>query len=130
MDVPLQKEDQASSFRDQTLHYTGSVFQSLLTDPRLEDADYLFYDENPLAPPPKSHKTISDLHTGKAFRHTHRLEIPPGTRQQLLPVILYIDGSAISHFHDLEVIQVKVSLGFLGPRDQNKGVYLGYFGLH
>ena len=35
----------------QTLHYTGSVFQSLLTDPRLEDADYLFYDENPLAPP-------------------------------------------------------------------------------
>ena len=65
----------------QTLHYTGSVFQSLLTDPRLEDADYLFYDENPLAPPPKSHKTISDLHTGKAFRHTHRLEITPGTRQ-------------------------------------------------
>jgi hypothetical protein len=112
----------------QTLHYTGSVFQSLLTDPRLEDADYLFYDENPLAPPPKSHKTISDLHTGKAFRHTHRLEITPGTRQQLLPVILYIDGSAISHFHDLEVIQVKVSLGFWTRETRTKEYTWGILG--
>jgi hypothetical protein len=112
----------------QTLHHAPAVIQGLLTDPRIEDADYLFYDGDPLAPPPDKHTTITDLHTGKAFRHTYRAEITPGTRQQLLPLVLYIDGSAISHFHDLELIQVKVSLGFWSRETRTKEYAWGILG--
>ena len=36
----------------------------------------------------------------------------PESRKQLLPLVLYIDGSAVAHLHDLEFIPIKVSLGF------------------
>ena len=104
----------------QTLHLAPAVIQGLLTDPRIEDADYLFYDGDLLAPPPEKHRTISDLHTGNAFRATHRAEITPGSREQVMPLPVYIDGSAISHFHDLEFIQVKVSLGFWNRKTRTK----------
>ena len=112
----------------QTLHVAAAVIQGLLTDPRIEDADYLFYDGDPLAPPPDKHRTISDLHTGDAFRATHRAEITPGSREQLMPIPLYIDGSAISHFHDLELIQVKVSLGFWSRKTRTKEYAWGILG--
>ncbi len=112
----------------QTLHLAPAVIQGLLTDPRIEDADYLFYDGNPLAPPPDKHTTITDLHTSKAFRHTHRIEITPGERKQLMPLPLYVDGSAISHFHDLELIQVKVSLGFWSRETRTKEYAWGILG--
>ena len=36
-----------------TLHDPGPVIQALLTDPRINDADYFFFDDDPLAPPLK-----------------------------------------------------------------------------
>ena len=97
----------------QTLHYAPAVIQQLLTDPRLKDAEYLFYDDDPLGSPPKHHTKIGDIHTGKAFRATYRkLEIDPEKREQLMPIVVCIDGSAVSHFHDMELVQLKVSLGF------------------
>ena len=35
----------------------------------------------------------------------------PRKRQQLFPILLYIDGSAITHFKDFEVTQLKMSSG-------------------
>ena len=112
-----------------TLHDTAAVIQGLLTDPRLKDADYLFYDNDPLAPPPKSHTTLGDLNTGKAFQHTYKaLKIDPSKGEQLMPLVLYIDGSAITHFHDMELIQVKVGLGILSRMTQNKSYAWGVLG--
>ena len=31
--------------------------------------------------------------------------------QQLMPIVLYSDGTAVSHFHDMEIIQVNMALG-------------------
>ena len=46
-----------------TLHDAGSVIQSLLTDPRIKDDEYCFFDDNPLAPPPSKQIHISELMT-------------------------------------------------------------------
>ena len=106
-----------------THHEPGSVLQALLTDPRIQDSDYCFHDDNPLAPPPKKQPTVRDLNTGKAHRSTHHLEIDkdPLKRQQLLPIIIYMDGSAITHFKDFEVTQVKISLGIFTRKARLKG---------
>jgi hypothetical protein len=63
----------SGSVINQTLHYAPAVIQGLLTDPRLNDADYLFYDDDPLAGPPESHTYIADLNTGKAYRETYKV---------------------------------------------------------
>ena len=106
-----------------TLHEPGSVLQALLTDPRIQDSDYCFFDDNPLAPPPKKQTNLRDVVTGKAHRSTYQLEIDqdPLKRQQLLPIIIYMDGSAITHFKDFEVTQVKISLGIFTREARLKG---------
>ena len=96
-----------------TLHDPLSVVQALLTDPRLEDSDYCFHGNNPLAPPPEKHTILRDVNTGLAHRKTYQKMIDPDPRkrQQLFPILLYIDGSAITHFKDFEVTQLKISSG-------------------
>jgi hypothetical protein len=96
-----------------TCHDAGSVIQQLLTDPRLQDSDYLFFDDDPRAPPPATRTKVRDFNTGDAFRDTYRKLIDPTKGEQLLGLPLYIDGAAISNFHDLEIIQVKVAIGFM-----------------
>ena len=113
----------------QTLHYAPAVMQQLLTDPRLKDAECLFYDDDPLGSPPNHHTKIGDIHTGKAFRATYRkLEIDPEKREQLMPIVVYIDGSAVSHFHDMELVQLKVSLGFWSRTTRTKEYAWGILG--
>ena len=34
-------------------HDACAVIQQLLTDPRIQDSDYLFFDDDPRAPPPQ-----------------------------------------------------------------------------
>ena len=45
---------------------------SLLTDPRINDEDYLFHGDSPWGAPPEMMTTISDLNTGKACLETHK----------------------------------------------------------
>ena len=95
-----------------TCHNTKAVFQRLLTDPRIEPKDYLFWDNNPKAFPPENLDYVRDLNTGQAYLQTHaRLITKAG--EQLMPVIIYTDGTPVSHFHDMEIIQVKMSLGIM-----------------
>ena len=114
-----------------TVHDAAAVIQGLLTDPRLEDAEFLFHDDKPLVPPPRHPKTISDLHTGQAYKDTYyhkTTKMTPGSRKQLLPLVLYIDGSAVSHFHDLELIPVMVSLGFWNRKTRMREEAWGILG--
>ena len=98
-----------------------AVIQGMLTDPRIGDADYFFFDDNPLAPPPKEKTYLREFQTGKAYYDTYKaLKINPKKRQQLLGVPFYLDGAAITHFHDLELIQVKITLGFWNRKTREK----------
>ena len=95
-----------------TCHDVKASIVRLLTDPRIEPEDYLQWDNNPLAKTPDNLDYVSDLNTGQAYIQTHaRLITKRG--QQLLPIILYCDGTPVSHFHDLEIIQVKIALGIM-----------------
>ena len=96
-----------------TCHDAGSVIQQLLTDPRIQDSDYLFFNDDTRAPPPETQTKVIDFNTGDAFQDTYRILIDPTKEEQLLGLPLYIDGAAISNFHDLEIIQVKVAIGFM-----------------
>jgi hypothetical protein len=96
-----------------TCHDARCVIQQLLTDPRIQDSDYLFFDDDPRAPPPEIQTKLIDFNTGDAFRDTYKILIDPTKGEQLLGLPLYIDGASISNFHDLELIQVKIALGIM-----------------
>jgi hypothetical protein len=83
---------------------------SLLTDPRFEDTDYLFFHDDPLAPPPENLTYLSDLNTGDAYLRTYEKRIT-NEKQVLLAVPFYIDGAVTGQFTDLPITAVKMSLG-------------------
>ena len=95
-----------------TCHDAKASIVRLLTDPRIEPQDYLMWNNDPLAGPPEELEFIGDLNTGQAYIQTHAVLITK-KGQQLLPIILYCDGTPVSHFHDLEIIQVKIALGIM-----------------
>ena len=70
-----------------------AMIQSLFTNPRINNDDYLFFDNNPLKGLPKKMNYVKDLNTGKACMETYKSLITDLTKQILLPVIFYIDGA-------------------------------------
>ena len=70
-----------------------NVIQSLLTDPRITDDDYIFKGKSPLKGPKAHPRFISDLHTGQAYRDTYKALITDPNKQILLQVIFYIDAA-------------------------------------
>ena len=103
-----------------TCHDAKATFQRLLTDPRIRAKDYLFFGGDPLAKPPENRDIIADLNTGNAFFQTYNVLIK-GENEQIMPVVLYSDGTAVSHFHDMEIIQVNMALGIMTREARNKG---------
>jgi hypothetical protein len=93
-----------------SLHDAGAVLQRLLTDPRIQEDDYLFFDDDPRAGPPDNMVHVADLNTGQAYLDTHKLLIGKDGNQQLLGIPMYIDGAAVSQFHHMEIVAVKISL--------------------
>ena len=93
-----------------TCHDAKASIQRLLTDPRIDPRDYLYWDRDPTKGPPEDLDYVEDLNTGQAYIQTHATLITE-EGQVLLPIIIYTDGTAVSHFHDMELIQVKIALG-------------------
>ena len=83
---------------------------SLLTDPRCRDTDYLFHNDDPLAPPPANLDYVSDLNTGDAYISTYR-NLVTEANQNILPMPLYIDGAVTGQFSDLPITALKITLG-------------------
>ena len=83
---------------------------SLLTDPRFKPADYLFFDNDPLADPPDELPNLADMNTGDAYLESFRKLITK-PNQVLLPIPLYIDGAVTGQFTDLPITALKMSLG-------------------
>ena len=84
---------------------------SLLSDPRIVDNDYLFFDDNPLSATPEKLNYVWDLNTGVCYTKTYEKLIKNPGKQVLLPVIFYIDGATMGQFVDLPVLALKFSLG-------------------
>ena len=103
-----------------TCHNAQATFQRLLTDPRIDPSDYLFWDGNPLTGPPPDLDYVADLNTGQAYLLTYAKLIDKEQRQQLMPVVIYFDGTAVSHFHDMEITQVNIALGTMSRTARTK----------
>ena len=91
----------------------------LLTDPRVEDADYLFFQDDPLAPPPENITYVADLNTGDAYLKSYQQKITK-PNQVLLAVPMYIDGCSTGQFSDLPVTSLKLSLGIHNRQARDK----------
>jgi hypothetical protein len=92
---------------------------SLLTDPRAKDAKYLFFNQDPLSPPPEKLVYLQDLNTGDAYLRSHESLITK-ENQVLLPIIFYIDGAVTGQFSDLPVTALKMSLGIFDRETRDK----------
>jgi len=90
--------------------------QSLFTDPRIKDEHYMFFDNDPFAPPPDDLDYILDLNTGLCYRCTHKALIQDPTREVLWPVPIYIDGCATGQFANLPITKVKIGHGLLNRK--------------
>ena len=104
------------------------VIQSLLTDPRITDSDYIFDGNSPLSPPRSSSKYIRGLSTGLAYKETYKVLITDPTKQILLPVIFYIDAANTGQFVDLPLTAVKISLGIFTQKARDKDFFWGTLG--
>ena len=93
---------------------------SLLTDPRMRDQDYLFFNDDPMAPPPDKIPILKDLNTGEAYLQTYEKLITKDN-QVLLPVIMYIDGAVTGTFSDLPITALKISLGIHSREARDMG---------
>ena len=82
---------------------------SLLTDPRVEDHHYLFFDRDPRVPPPEKVVYIQDANTGDAFLQSYRKYITK-PNQVPLGIKFYIDGATTGQFSDLPVTALKMAL--------------------
>lgn len=84
--------------------------ESLLTDPRLTDDDFWFFDENPFADPPEEWATITDLHSGMAYRDAHKL-YKKKPNQIVLPICMYLDGANTGFMKNMPITALKMTLG-------------------
>ena len=105
-----------------------AVIQSLLTDPRITDDDYLFFGNNPFQGPPSNLNYVQDLNTGRAYVATYKKMIKHPHKQILLPVIFYIDGANTGQFVDLPLTAVKISLGIFTRKARDKDYMWGTLG--
>ena len=101
---------------------TKAMIQSLLTDPRILDEDYLFFNDDPRSSPPceKDLDYIGDINTGLAYTETYKRLVNKPGKQVLLPVIFYLDAAATGQFADLPVTALKFTLGIFNRKAREK----------
>ena len=92
---------------------------SLLTDPRWNDEDWMYFDDDPFAKPPDNSPAVEDLNTGEAYLATHRKLITK-PNQILVALPLYIDGAVTGQFDKLQVVALKMSIGLLNRKARDK----------
>lgn len=94
---------------------------SLLTDPRFEPEDYLFFGDDPRAKPPEQMVWLEDLNTGDAHLRTYETLVTDPQRQVLLPIVMYMDGATTGQFSELPVTALKIALGIHKRSTRDKG---------
>ena len=116
-------------------HDAKAMLVDLLSDPRLCDDDYLFFENDPTAGIPAEFERVGDVNTGRAYRETYNQLIAPepytesGRRRVLLPLIFYIDGCQYGNFSHLNIEILKFTIGlFKGATREHDWAWrpLGY----
>jgi hypothetical protein len=92
---------------------------SLLTDPRWDTEDWLYFEDDPFAAPPENLSYVADLNTGEAYLETYKRLITK-ERQILVALPLYIDGAVTGQFDKLQVTALKMSIGLLNRRARDR----------
>ena len=92
---------------------------SLLTYPRWDGDDWLYFDDDPFAKPPNTLPYVADLNTGAAYLETPKRLITK-ERQILVALPLYIDGAVTGQFDKLQVTALKMSIGLLNRCARDK----------
>ena len=101
-------------------HKARDEVLSLITDPRWEDKDWLYFDEDPFAPPPEDLDYIADVNTGQAYLETYKKLITKPGKQILVGLPLYIDGAVTGQFDKLQVTALKMSITMLNRKARDK----------
>ena len=98
---------------------TEAGIQSLLTDPRRKDEDYLFHNDDPFLPPPADLNVIGDLNTGTAFLESHK-KLVVGPKDVPMALVLEIDGTVTGQFDNCPITAMKMSLGIFTRKCRDK----------
>jgi hypothetical protein len=86
------------------------------------DNDFLFHNNDPLAPPPTTIDTISDINTSEAYvLKSYKQYIQKPGEEVLLPILFYIDGAATGQFADLPITPLRIPLGIFNRKAREKG---------
>ena len=97
-----------------------AAFTSLLSDPRIVDSDYLFFGNNPFAPPPSNTSATKDSNTGLACTETCKQRTTKPGKQVLLPAMFHLDGATTGQFSALSIEALKFSLGVFAREARQK----------
>ena len=89
-------------------HDVKDCMLQLLTNPRIQDEDYCFFDDDPLAPPPEDLDYIADTPTSEGYKKTHDALCGDDPKKVLVGVLFYIDGAVTGQFSDLPVTVLKM----------------------
>ena len=114
---------------DVPCHDAGAMIRDLLTDPRIMEGDYLFFNDEPARGPPPDHEwmELRDINTGLAYRETYNALIRPkpttdlGRQKVLIPVIPYMDSCVTGEFNNLSLEILKITLGIFKYKARDKG---------
>ena len=102
------------------LHDFEQQLQSLLTDPRIKDEDYLFFDDNPFQGPPENSEHIGDFNTGDCFKATYHDLIEDPTKEILCGVYWYLDAAVSGQYDNLPIEALQFSLAIFTMEARNK----------
>ena len=107
-------------------HDAGAMFCDLLTEPKIQEDDYLFFDDNPAAPPPEEWLELRDINTGLAYRETYNRLIRPnpitplGRIKVLIPVMGYQDATVTGSMTAQNIELLKFTLGIFNAKARDK----------
>ena len=107
-------------------HDVMEMTMDLLTDPRIQEGDYLWHNGDPLAPPPDDWLELRDINDGLAYRKTYDELIRPqpftesGRKRVLLPLLFYMDGCVTGFNENLSLELVKFTFGIFNSKAREK----------
>ena len=105
---------------DLVVHHFRYEVESLLTDPRIGDEDYLFHNNNPFSPPPPDFTTVGDVNTGLAYRKTYEQLVEDPNLDVPLGIIPCMDGAVCGQYDHLPIEALKFTLAIFNAETRDK----------